>query len=148
MRENLALFQAVTLVVIAIAFVVIISTQSAPAQTFTVLHSFDGTDGLELNTILLDNSGSNLYGTALFKGPYNCNPVFEGCGTVFKLSHRNSAGIFSLAYAFGSGENDGYLPAGQMVQDASGILYGTTQYGGRLWRWYPFRAQTLPDAAL
>ena len=119
--------------VLAIAIpLVMVLTQSAQAQTFTVLHSFTGGgDGARpVGTLTIDGGGT-LYGTTTWGGLGNCSPPYE-CGTVFKLSRRNSNWILQTLYTFdpGTGE-DGYGPAGQLARDSSGILYGTTDAGGK-----------------
>ncbi len=115
-------------IVFALAVVV---TQSARAQTFTVLHNFTGGgDGAHpYSTPTLDPAG-NLYGTTTWGGPGNCSPPYE-CGTVFKLSRRNSSWVLQTLYTFDPNTGmDGYAPLGQLARDPGGILYGTTQSGG------------------
>jgi len=116
----------------AIVFaLMMVATQSAHAQTFTVLHSFTGGgDGARpFSTPTLDPAG-NLYGTTTWGGPGNCSPPYE-CGTVFKLSRRNSSWVLQTLYTFNPNTGmDGYAPVGQLARDPSGILYGTTQSGG------------------
>ena len=72
----------------------------------------------------------NLYGTTTWGGPNNCSPPYE-CGTVFKLTHRNSAWVLQTLYTFDpTTGSDGYAPIGQLARNPSGVLYGTTQSGG------------------
>ena len=77
-----------------------------------------------------DKAG-NLYGSTAFGGPSkNCN---NGCGTVFKLTHP-AAGktAWTATTLFAFNDADGSLPAGRLILDAAGNLYGTTQTGGKL----------------
>lgn len=93
------------------------------AQTFTVIHSFSGSDGSHpIAGVILDASG-NVYGTTRDGG--------LGNGTVFRLTQQ-SGGSWSetLLYQFGSAKNDGLNPTGALIFDKSGNLYGTTQNGG------------------
>jgi uncharacterized repeat protein (TIGR03803 family) len=95
---------------------------AASAQTFSVLYTFDlGT--YPEGTLTLDGAG-NLYGTTFAGGDYDY-------GSVFKLSHSNSAWVLNTLYSFGAGGyTDGRNPAGQVLRDESGVLYGTTHQGG------------------
>src|SRR5208283_2631042 len=66
-----------------------IATESAPAQTLTVLHSFTGgEDGAQPEGLTLDPSG-NLYGTTS-SGGVQGGCYGHGCGVVFKLSRAGS----------------------------------------------------------
>lgn len=61
-----------------------VATQSAQAQTFTILHNFTyGQDGGYPEAGLVMARAGNLYGTASAGGSTACP---GGCGTVFKLS--------------------------------------------------------------
>ena len=100
------------------------ATPSAQAQTFTVLHSFDGTDGSQVFTGLVQATDGNLYGTAAGGGA-------NGGGTVFKIT---PSGTLTTLYSFCSQTNctDGYFPAAGLVQATDGNFYGTTGYGGAI----------------
>jgi hypothetical protein len=55
-----------------------------------------------------------------------------GCGTVFELSppqQKGQAWTETILYSFPTAKQ-GYVPAGDLVFDASGNLYGSTIYGG------------------
>ena len=104
-------------------------TQSARAQTFTVLHTLNGgSDGNQLvNGLAIDREG-NLYGTAFEGGLNNC-PGGYGCGTVFKLARHGGQWIFSVLYRF-TGIGDGWAPAAPVTVAPDGSIYGTTVFGG------------------
>jgi uncharacterized repeat protein (TIGR03803 family) len=72
--------------------------------------------------LVFDQAG-NLYGTTQSGGA-------NSQGTVFEVMH-NSDGTWteSVLYSF-SGSTDGGQPAGSLVLDAAGNLYGTTNFGG------------------
>jgi uncharacterized repeat protein (TIGR03803 family) len=92
----------------------------------TVLHNFSGPpDGAYPSSRLLGDAGDNLLGTTLGGGESTllCS---SGCGTVFKLT---STGVESVLYSF-SGSGDGLDPYGDLIQDKTGSLYGTTNAGG------------------
>jgi uncharacterized repeat protein (TIGR03803 family) len=92
-----------------------------------VLYSFtDGTDGGLPSAGLLLNAGS-LYGTAQFGGTGPCfvGGYGDGCGTVFKFDKSGETTL----YEFQDGP-DGASPAGSLIIDRAGNLYGTTVLGG------------------
>ncbi len=91
-----------------------------PSGVESVLYSFgNGNNGKYPNGGLLMDASGNLYGTTERGGTNNF-------GTVFKIT---SSGVESVLHSFGKG-NDGVLPNGGMLMDASGTLYGTTSVGG------------------
>ena len=90
------------------------------AQTLTVLHAFDQTDGDYPNAGLFRDSAGTLYGTTAYGGD-------SGFGTIFKL---DKAGKFTKLYEFKGTPNDGAYPNGGLVRDAAGNFYGTTSQGG------------------
>lgn len=113
---------------LAIVFVwTVVATQSAQAQTFTVLHNFTGgVDGAKPSSGLTLDAVGNLYGTT-FSGAGNCTS--NGCGTVFELGRGGSGWFLIPLYRF-TGRQDGANPAARVILGPHGSLYGTTQYGG------------------
>jgi hypothetical protein len=96
------------------------------AQTFTVVHSFNGPDGQNpYSTLTMDGAG-NLYGTTL-SGGTGCNGF--GCGTVFKLVKKSGGWILSRLYSF-QGGIDGENPVAGVTIGPDGSLFGTTDAGG------------------
>jgi uncharacterized repeat protein (TIGR03803 family) len=93
--------------------------------TEKVLLSFNSTGQIgyfPVGNLTFDASG-NLYGTASQGGIY-------GLGVVFELSPTKSGRWGqNILHSFGNG-TDGAAPLAGVVFDASGNLYGTTQYGG------------------
>jgi uncharacterized repeat protein (TIGR03803 family) len=92
--------------------------------TETVLYSFQGgDDGANPNGSLSMDQQGNLYGETLGGGASNA-------GVVFKLT-RGSGGQWteSILHTFNP-LSDGGSPAGGVVLDSAGNIYGTTQYGG------------------
>jgi uncharacterized repeat protein (TIGR03803 family) len=91
-----------------------------PAQTFTTLHSFDGTDGSgPYFAALVQGTDGNFYGTTYTGGA-------SGVGTVFKISRK---GTLTTLYSFAD-YPDGAYPAAGLVEATDGNLYGTTYAGG------------------
>ena len=96
------------------------SSHPCLAQTESVLFSFNWSDGaLPYAGLIVDKQG-NMYGTTSSGGSGS------GAGAVFELT---PAGTETILYSFGN-LNDGQYPMGTLVQDASGNLYGTTEWGG------------------
>jgi uncharacterized repeat protein (TIGR03803 family) len=89
-----------------------------PAQTFTRLHSFDGTDGNNPYAALVQATDGHLYGTTAFGGA-------SGDGTVFTVT--TSGSLTSLHSFDGS---DGDQPYAGLIQATNGQLYGTALAGG------------------
>jgi len=94
----------------------------------TVLYSFTGgpDGGDPIGGLLLETGGVYLYGTTAAGGAYNN-------GTVFKLSTIENMVTMTwpetVLYSFTGGQ-DGGQPAGAVIADAAGDLYGTTYDGG------------------
>lgn len=86
-----------------------------------VLHAFNGQDGQDPESNLILDSSGNLYGTT-FTGP-------GGGGVVFELS-PNPAGQWHEIVLHTFQGSDGYQPAGTLIFDRHGNLYGTTLQGG------------------
>lgn len=112
----------------ALAIVLLLAiavTQSALAQNYSIIHSFNGNNMHDGNTpydgLTIDAAG-NLYGTTCFGGA-------NAAGTVFKLTHKNLNWVLSLLYEF-HGSNDGYCPQARVVFGPDGALYGTAYEGG------------------
>ena len=100
----------------------------AQAQTFTVLYSFAGypTDGANpIGGLVMDAAG-NLYGTTTYGGDANCPGSGIGCGTVFELDAK---GVETVLHNFTG--PDGAHSSANLVMDANGDLYGTTEFGGK-----------------
>ncbi|HKM48164.1 MAG TPA: choice-of-anchor tandem repeat GloVer-containing protein [Terriglobales bacterium] len=91
-----------------------------PAQTFTILHNFNGTDGAYVLGGLVQTTNGSLYGTTDVGG------AGGNGGTVFKIS--TSGTLTSLHTFSSSGPDEG--PYGGLIQATNGNLYGTTQNFG------------------
>jgi len=93
-----------------------------PTGTLTVLHTFTGgSDGAGPNAGLIQDPMGNLYGTTGRGGADNA-------GTVFKI---DPSGTETVVHTF-DGRSGGGDPIAGLIQDAAGILYGTTFSGGNL----------------
>jgi uncharacterized repeat protein (TIGR03803 family) len=88
---------------------------------YTVLHYFgeQATDGSYAEDIMFWNGA--IYGTTETGGSNNC-------GTVFELVEQNGVWTENILYSFPG--DDGVFPAGGLVYDSAGNLYGMTWLGG------------------
>jgi len=102
------------------------SVQVGCASPFT-LFSFDGTDGGNPATALVQGTDGNLYGTTGYGGANTGCPY--GCGTFFRIS---TSGELTTLYNFCSQANctDGWAPSGPLVLGIDGNFYGITEFGG------------------
>ena len=106
-------------VAVALAFMLVlavVTTQSAQAQTFSVLHSFTGSpDGAYPFAGLVRDAKGNLYGTTNGGGA-------SSYGTVFKVDSKGKETVL-LSFIGGGYPYDALI-------DLNGQLYGTTYSGG------------------
>jgi uncharacterized repeat protein (TIGR03803 family) len=101
-----------------------------PAPAFTVLHSFDYTDGAYPYAGLAQGTDGRLYGTT-FGGGCGQQGEGEGCGTAFKITPSGKLKTLYLFCSEGGNEcTDGLFPYAGLVQGADGKFYGTTSNGG------------------
>ena len=99
-----------------------------------ILHNFgSGEDGTNPTGSLVFDAAGNLYGTTLGGGNgggvgQEC-PSGIPCGTVFELSRgTNGSWTEKILHNFNGGGGAG--PNGDLIFDAAGNLYGTTDEGG------------------
>ncbi|MGA8153222.1 MAG: choice-of-anchor tandem repeat GloVer-containing protein [Terriglobales bacterium] len=93
--------------------------------TETVLHSFSGPDGSEPWAGLTFDASGNLYGTTVEGGPHGNGVVFE------LISNGDQTWTEKILFDFyGTHGKNGEFPAGGLIFDAAGNLYGTTRLGG------------------
>jgi uncharacterized repeat protein (TIGR03803 family) len=93
-----------------------------------LLHSFNVTDGSEPFANVIFDAAGNLYGTTQNGGA--STTCSGGCGVVFELSPKAGGGWgVKVLHSFNS--IDGANPAGGVIFDPSGNLYGMTSVGGR-----------------
>jgi uncharacterized repeat protein (TIGR03803 family) len=93
----------------------------SPGGAETILHRFAGPDGAFPYGSLFRDPMGNLYGATQGGGAHNG-------GTVFEIT---AGGQFKQLYSFSAtGVADGTVPAGGVVRDFLGNIYGATVYGG------------------
>jgi hypothetical protein len=101
-----------------------------PNGEFTIVHNFNGTDGMNPQSGLVRDTKGNFYGAAFLGGIRSCettgNGHFEpGCGTIFKVG---VTGKYTVLHTF-TGQSDGAGPLGLII-DSEDNLYGIAQNGG------------------
>jgi uncharacterized repeat protein (TIGR03803 family) len=105
-----------------------------------IIHDFAGhpKDGNNPSGTPAIDSAGNLYGTTVYGGGGNCNANL-GCGTIWKLTPSGGAYTEKILRSFHSGPavigccfsiRLPYNPWAGVVLDASGNIYGMTEYGG------------------
>ncbi len=89
--------------------------------TLTILKSFGGieVDAFYPDGGLLEGMDGKLYGTAT-----------RGAGAGGIAFAITTGGEFTLVHTFLKNGKAGYWPSGELVQDADGNLYGSTEHGG------------------
>lgn len=105
-----------------VALTVFTLSIGAAAQTEKVLYSFNGVNAGGPYSLTVDAAG-NLYGVSSYTPTHKY-------GAVFKLT-KGPTGHWSMTVLYDfRGAADGEGPNGNLVFDAVGNLYGTTEYGG------------------
>lgn len=95
-----------------------IYSYSGLGGTMSVVHSFNGADGLGANA-LIQGADGNLYGSTFSGGANNY-------GAIFQLT---LSGSYSLLHSFDL--SNGQSPNGPLVQTRDGSFYGVTRLGGK-----------------
>jgi uncharacterized repeat protein (TIGR03803 family) len=107
-------------------------TPSGTGYTQRVIYAIPGNaDGYLPQAGLTIARNGWIYGTTYYGGDMSsCNGA--GCGTVFRIAQTSSGYAGKVIYRFhGGGLSDGALPLGvPTVDNRTGDVYGTTQYGG------------------
>lgn len=97
-----------------------------PSAALSTLHTFQGPDGGSPRAAALVHA-SSIYATASSGGTSpHCG---GGCGTLFRLS-PDGIGGYTPTTMISFDLSDGAQPVAPLVADASGVLFGTTEYGG------------------
>ena len=104
-----------------------LSRDSDGSWTETVLYSFTGPDGSGPSSSLVFDSAGNLYGTTTGGGAHSTYG-----GVAFELTPSDSGEwTETVLHSFGN-SNDGTVPRSELIRDAHGNLYGTTEQGGTM----------------
>jgi uncharacterized repeat protein (TIGR03803 family) len=115
---------------VLLAFPLLLLPTSMLGQTQKTLYSFTGgADGAYPSGLVADIH-FHLYGVTNAGGNTECNSSLStGCGTVFQLTANSSGWSETVLHVF-SQATDGGNPGAPAILDASGNLYGSTQYYG------------------
>jgi uncharacterized repeat protein (TIGR03803 family) len=107
---------------LSIGAVLTVPSAAIEGADISTLVSFGGVSGAgsDLRGRLLLGTDGNFYGTTFWGGTY-------GWGTVFKMT---PGGVITTLHSFAGGSGDGMGAFPGLIQDSSGVLYGTTRYGG------------------
>ncbi len=100
----------------------------------SILHSFAcyPSDGARPSGSLIFDSAGNLYGVTTIGGSGGCGDGFTtyGCGAIYELLPSNGGYAETILYSFAYPNSLEANPAGPLVFDKSGNLYGTASTGG------------------
>jgi hypothetical protein len=127
-------FRLATHLTMLFVFIFFLAATASAEWKEKVLYSFQGIpDGsLPVGAVVFDKAG-NLYGATTEGGSSSCISVAQ-CGTVYQLAPPAKTGdpwTETVLHIFkGNASKDGASPAGGLVIDSAGNLYGTTAYGG------------------
>jgi uncharacterized repeat protein (TIGR03803 family) len=102
-------------------------TAAGSAQTFSVLHNFELTDGQNPEGVLAKDAAGNLYGTTLFGGEVTQESI--GYGVIFKLAKGSGSWKESVLYEFADGA-DGSNPETGLIAGPGGSGFGAASFGG------------------
>jgi uncharacterized repeat protein (TIGR03803 family) len=91
------------------------------AWSETILHKFNGVNGVGPGGLVFDSGGQNLYGSTFSAG--------YAAGLIFDLAASDNW-TETVIYDFPGGFDDGAKPIGPLVLDRAGNVYGTTIFGG------------------
>lgn len=99
--------------------------------TENTLHTFaNSPDGAGPRAQVAFDAEGNLYGSTAGGGSNVCF-LSTNCGTIFELTPSQSGWTEKILHSFGVAGHDGFQPAGNLVLDGSGNIYGVTLYGGK-----------------
>jgi hypothetical protein len=100
----------------------IANTSTGYASTATTLASFSSTTGgTPVNAGLIADAAGNLFGTTSYDGSF---------GTVFEIANTGTGYATTPITLASFNGTDGTAPFGNLIADAAGAFFGTTEEGG------------------
>jgi uncharacterized repeat protein (TIGR03803 family) len=98
------------------------------AGAIQVLYSFDGTDGAQPTSPLIEGSDGYFYGTTSRAGTALGRPFNHG-GTLFNIA---PSGSLNVLHNFNPSPDsgDGYYTTAGLLQATNGTIYGSSEWGG------------------
>jgi uncharacterized repeat protein (TIGR03803 family) len=118
-RRSVGVLTVVSVLAIACGLT-IFANPAAEAQTFSVIHAFNGVNGAAPYSGITIRAGV-LYGTTL------CTHYCSGSGTVYQINHVGSDWVQSPIVLFSSGASN---PQARVLFGPDNHLYGATTFGG------------------
>jgi uncharacterized repeat protein (TIGR03803 family) len=125
MKYHAATISRATLAILTGMFILL--TPNAIASQFTVLHNFLAKPGALPEAGLIIGPDGGFYGTAS-EGAGRCPP--NTCGSVFEIKQTSTGWQYQVIHNFHGPQHDGENPAGPLLFDSVGNLYGTTLSDG------------------
>jgi len=120
--------------VLAVFLLYAASAFSASAQTYRVLHNFNGTDGNQPYGPLVQGFDGEFYGTTMIGGA-------NSLGTFFKIRCN---GVMTVLHHFMESPATDAHPGLTLIEGPYGNFYGTTlMFGGEVYRMTPDGAETI-----
>jgi uncharacterized repeat protein (TIGR03803 family) len=113
---------------------------TAGTHSLITLASFNGPNGISSFAGLLADASGNLFGTTYGGGNLTLHGG-GGAGTVFEVT----AGTHELVTLVAFDDLDGAIPRCDLIADANGNLYGTTQSGGANGQGTVFELSPVPE---
>jgi uncharacterized repeat protein (TIGR03803 family) len=127
-RRSLLALAAALAIVLTLAAVL---TQSAQAQTYSVIYNFSGGQGGATPMAGLTSNGANsFYGTANYGGITGGPCGNSGCGMVYRLTNSGSGWALTSLYNFMGGADGQNPETANVVFGPDGGLYSSTFLGG------------------
>jgi uncharacterized repeat protein (TIGR03803 family) len=121
---------AAAIALVAFATLATIVVPAAQAQSFAVLHTFNGKaqGGQPYGAVIFDASGNLLGTTSAAGNPNDCSED-GGCGVVFRLSSSTS-GLWPETVIYNFLPSTGGTPTGTLLLNSAGDIYGVVETGG------------------
>jgi hypothetical protein len=129
MRSAFLTTHLAQVLIVALTGGAVVAAPTRETSHFKVLHNFGaGNDGaVPSGPLSLDGRG-DLYGSTYDGGTGKCSDY--GCGMTFELQPQAGGGWKEIALHEFTGGSDGSTPVGNLVLDANGDAYGTTNAAG------------------
>jgi uncharacterized repeat protein (TIGR03803 family) len=105
----------------------IVKSAAGYSGTPITLVNFDGTNGLKPQGSLIADANGNLFGTTYGEPGVFPNPTY---GTVFEIVKTGGGYSSTPTTLVNFDFSNGASPAGSLITDANGNLFGTTTLGG------------------
>jgi len=121
---------AAAITMAAFAALATVAVPVAQAQSFSVLHTFNGKaeGGQPYGAVIFDSAGNVLGTTSVAGNPNDCS-LDGGCGVVFRLS-ASTSGLWPETVIYNFLPSTGGTPTGTLLLNSAGDIYGVVETGG------------------